>query len=375
MLTRRCFLAGGAAFALHRYPAFAQGQLPAGHAPPQVQAPPQTQALVQQFLQAYDVPGLSLAYGRGTRILLAQAFGTANRKGHQPVTTESLFRIASLSKSITSAAIFTLVDAGKLSTGDLVFGKTGILRNVDVPSGTLQQITVRHLLTHTAGGWGNQESDPMFHNHDRDRNAFLQHTVEDYPLRNAPGTTYAYSNFGYFLLGRIVEHVSGQPYAAYVQQHVLHPLGITDMQLGSNKPAPNEVHYYGDGPADPYEVPIELHDANGGWLATPTDLVHFALGVFSATDKAGAPALFAAPTLAQLLQPTAANPHYACGWGLSPEGDATHTGSLPGTTTVLMHRHDGLAWSLLTNTRRGHTAMEDDLRKLGWNLARSLPDA
>ena len=362
MLTRRSFLTG-ATLTLYNLPALAQD--------PQ----PQIQTFVERFMRTYDVPGLSLAYGRGTRILLAAAFGSANRRDHQPATSQSLFRIASLSKCITSAAIFTLVDAGKLRTSDLVFGPTGILSNFAVAPGHIRQVTVRHLLTHTAGGWGNEGNDPMFHNHDRDRNLFLQHTVTDYSLYNAPGSTYAYSNFGYFLLGRIIGRVSGQPYPAYVQQHVLRPLGITDMQLGTNQTAPGEVHYYGDGPSNPYDVPIELHDANGGWLATPTDLVHFALGVFSATDKAGAPTLFSPQTLAGILQPTAANPHYACGWGLSPDGDATHAGALPGTATLLMHRHDGLAWSILTNTRRIHSAMEEDLRKLSWDIARSLPNA
>ncbi len=368
MLSRRSFLTG-AALACCNLPALAeQGQ-------PQPPSEEQVRALVDRFLRTYDVPALSLAYGRGSRIRLAQAFGEANRKDHQPATPQSLFRIASLSKCITSAAIFTLVDAGKLRTSDLVFGPTGILSNVSVAPGHIQQLTVRHLLTHTAGGWGIGDNDPMFHNRDRDRNAFLQHTVTNYGLYNAPGSTYAYSNFGYFLLGRIMERVSGQPYPAYVQEHVLHPLGITDMQLGTNRTAPNEVRYYNDGPSDPYNLPIELHDANGGWLATPTDLVHFALGVFSATDKAGAPTLFSPQTLEQILQPTAANPHYACGWGLSPDGDATHAGSLPGTTTLLMHRHDGLAWAILTNTRHAHAAMEEDLRRLSWDIARSLPNA
>ena len=332
-------------------------------------------ALVHPFMQKYEVPGLSLAYGRGTRIVLQQSFGFANRETHQPVTTQSVFRIASLSKPITSAAIFALVQAGKLRTSDKVFGPGGILSNIPVHSAAAQQITVRHLLTHTAGGWGNEENDPMFHSHDRDRNAFIQHTVADDPLMDEPGTAFAYSNLGYFLLGRIIERASAQPYMLYVQQHVLPPLGITNMQLATRHPAPNEVRYYGQGAGRPYDFDIELQDANGGWLATAIDLVHFALGVFSSKDRAGAPTLLSPQTLAQMLQPTAANPHYACGWGLSPDGDATHIGSLPGTASLLMHRHDGLAWAILTNTRRPHSAMDEDLRQLSWAIARGLRTA
>jgi CubicO group peptidase (beta-lactamase class C family) len=368
MLTRRAFLCGSAVSLIG---VRSSAQAVSTAIPPAVLS--QVGTLAQAFMDKYDVPALSLAYGRGTRMLLAQAYGLSSRESHQPATPQSLFRLASLSKPITSAAIFTLVQAGRLHTTDVVFGPKGILNNLDVHSPSLQQITVRHLLTHTSGGWGNAEDDPMFRLHDRDRTVFLQHALDRYPLYDTPGTAYAYSNLGYFILGRVIERVSGQPYMPYVQQHVLQPLGLNDMQLAARHPAPNEVRYYGQGGQNPYDVPIELHDANGGWLATASDLVRFALGVFSARDNAGAPALFTPETLAQLTRPTPANPHYACGWGVSPDGDYTHPGSFPGTTTLLMHRHDGLAWALLTNTRRPHSPMEEDLRQLSWAIARSLP--
>ena len=330
--------------------------------------------LVQTYMQTYDVPGLSLAYGRGPRIVYAQGYGWSNRRDKTQVSPQSLFRIASCSKSITSAAIYTLVQDGKLRTSDYVFGPRGILTDYSLRSqpDRLQAITVEHLLTHTAGGWGNEAGDPMFHTKENNRNRFLQHTLDSFPLSDPPGTAYAYSNFGYFVLGRVIEQVSGQPYEVYVREHVLTPLGVTDMRLAAKKAADDEVHYYGQGNDDPYAVPIELHDANGGWLATPSDLVHFALGVFSAEDKAGAPALFTAETLAKLTRGSAANPGYASGWGLSPEGDFSHSGGFDGTASFLVHRHDGLAWAILVNTRRAHSRMESDLHKLSWNIASTL---
>lgn len=330
--------------------------------------------LVREYLAAYDVPGLSLAYGRGERIVLAQGYGLADRHDHAPVTPQSLFRIASLSKPFTSAAIFTLVEAGKLRTSDAVFGSNGMLSTFALRKNAdwLQAITVEHLLTHTAGGWSNHEHDPMFHETDRDRASFLQHVLDSDPLETPPGMRYAYSNFGYFLLGRVIERVSGMPYGEYMRQHVQAPLGITDMQLARKKAAPGEVHYYGQGRDDPYAVPVELHDANGGWLATPTDLVHFALGVFSADDKAGAPALLQPKTLRQMTQPSAANPEYACGWSVSPEGNCSHSGGFDGSASFLVHRRDGLAWAVVVNTRRAHSEMEKDLHRLSWEVAAAL---
>ena len=306
--------------------------------------------------------------------MFAEGYGLADRHDHQPVTPQSLFRIASLSKPFTSAALFTLVEAGKLRTSDHVFGPSGILKNFALRKHAdwLQAITVEHLLTHTSGGWSNKEHDPMFHDMDRDRKVFIQQTLDSSSPEAAPGKRYAYSNFGYFLLGRVIEQISGVPYGEYVRQQVQAPLGITDMQLARKKAAPGEVHYYGQGRGDPYDVPVELHDANGGWIATPSDLVHFALGVFSALDRAGAPALLKPETVRQMTQGSEANPEYGCGWGVSPEGNCTHSGGFDGSASFLVHRRDGLAWAVEVNTRREHSEMEKDLHRLSWDIARAL---
>jgi D-alanyl-D-alanine carboxypeptidase len=329
---------------------------------------------VKRYMAAYDVPALSLCYGRGKQILFVKGYGLADRHGREPLTPESLFRIASLSKPFTSAAIFRLVESGKLRTDDRVFGSGGILKSFALHERAdwLQAITVRDLLTHTSGGWSNKEHDPMFHDRERSPADFLQHTLDADPLEYAPGTHYAYSNFGYFVLGRVIEHVSGMPYGDCVQQQVLAPLGITDMRLAQKKAAANEVHYYGQGHDDPYSLPIELHDANGGWIATPSDLVHFALGVFSAEDNAGAPALLKPEILQQMTRGSAANREYACGWRVSPEGDYSHSGGFDGASSFLVHRRDGLTWAVLVNTRRTHSDMEEDLHRLSRDIAASL---
>jgi CubicO group peptidase (beta-lactamase class C family) len=230
LLTRRCFIRSALA---------ASAWLGLGSDTHATSRPDtgQVDSLVRAYLAAYDVPGLSLAYGSGERIVFAQAYGLADRHGHQQVTLQSLFRIASLSKPFTSAAIFTLVEAGKLHINNNVFGPAGILKSFALRTHAdwLQAITVEHLLTHTGGGWSNKENDPMFHETDSSRTVFIQQTLDAYPLEAPPGTRYAYSNFGYFLLGRIIEEVSGMPYGQYTRQFVQEPLSITDMRLGTKK--------------------------------------------------------------------------------------------------------------------------------------------
>jgi CubicO group peptidase (beta-lactamase class C family) len=174
------------------------------------------------------------------------------------------------------------------------------------------------------------------------------------------------------LPGRVIEQIYGVSYREYVGQHVQAPLGISEMQLARKILAQAEVHYYGQGRGDPYALPIELQDANGGWIATPTDLVHFALGVFSTERKANVPALFKPETLRQMTGASGANPHYACGWSVSPGGDYSHSGGFDGAVGFLMHRHDGLAWAVLVNTRRAHCNMEKELHELSWRIADAL---
>jgi CubicO group peptidase (beta-lactamase class C family) len=336
--------------------------------------PDQADALVAAYLAAYRVPGLSLAYGRGDRIVFAQGYGLADRHDKRQMAAQSLLRIASVSKPFTSAAIFTLVEAGSLRTDDQVFGPNGILPQFTLKSHAdwLQAITVEHLLTHTAGGWSEKEYDPMYRQADRDHAGFIQRALDFYPLEAPPGTRFGYSNFGYVVLGRVIEQASGLPYGDYVRRYVQAPLGIADMQLARKDPVADEVHYYGQG--HPYEVPVELHDSNGGWIATATDLVRFALGVFSAADDAGAPSLLKPETLRQMTQVPVTNSDYACGWHVSPEGNCFHPGGFDGTASFLMHRHDGLAWAMLVNSRRTKSDMEKDLHKLSWDVARILED-
>lgn len=367
MLTRRCFLGSSLA-------ASASLILGCNRGATAKPDPGRIEALVSAYLAAKDVPGLSLAYGRGDQIVFAQGYGVADRLDHSLVTPQNLFRIASVSKPFTAAAIFTLAEDGKLRTSDHVFGMAGILNTFELRTHAdwLQAITVDHLLTHTAGGWSNKENDPMFHDTDHTRTVFIQRTLDGYPLETPPGTRFVYSNFGFFLLGRVIEQVSGMPYGDYVRQFVQAPLGITDMRLATKDPAAGEVQYYGQGRDEPYSVPIELHDSNGGWIATPTDLVRFALGVFSAEDQAGAPALLKQETLRQMTQRSAANPERVRGWDASSNGNYFHNGSFPGTASFLIHRHDGFTWAVVVNTRREESETAHDLQELSWNIARSM---
>ena len=148
----------------------------------------------------FRVPAISIALSKDGRFVFDRAGGMADRQHVAQAEGNSLFRIADLSKSITAVAIFSLTEAGKLNLADHVFGSGGILGTKfgKPPYKTyVADITVDHLLTHTAGGWAADDNDPMFHNHGWDQAKLITGTIDNVPLTNQPGASWAYSNLGY----------------------------------------------------------------------------------------------------------------------------------------------------------------------------------
>jgi N-acyl-D-amino-acid deacylase len=326
------------------------------------------------------------------RLVLARAYGLADTASRQPVEPTSLFRIASISKPITAVAILQLVEGGKLDLEEKVFEVLDCESEIEAAGEDFdprqRQITIGQLLEHR-GGWDRDQSfDAMFQSvrfaeqlgvpapaqpHDIIRAMFRQ------PLDFDPGERYAYSNFGYSLLGRVVEQRTGQTYESYVQQHVLKPLGIESMRIGATRlsgRAPGEVGYYHPGTsssvfAEDLGQPthpcygswcLEAMDAHGGWIASAVDLARFA-AAFDDPDRCP---VLSRPSIERMhARPEGLAGHeedgspkdvyYSLGWLNRDVGQGRtnhwHSGSLPGTATLLIRRHDGRNFIALLNSR------------------------
>jgi len=351
--------------------------------------------LMESFVAGRGAPGASLAVSKGGRLVYARGFGHADPGRAGPVGPDSLFRIASLSKPLTAVAVLALVERGDLSLDDRVVDRLGPeLVAGGRPSVDLRwgDVTLQHLLQHR-GGWDRGVSfDPMFRAVRIARELGVEppagptdviRWMLGEPLDFDPGGRYAYSNFGYCLLGRVIERAAGVPYEEAVARLVLRPLGVPAdaMRLGKTLPAgraPREVTYFdGDrtGPSvfppvgeqvpEPYGAwNVEAMDAHGGWLATAPAL----LRVARALDGPGRAGGLRPGSVALMLERppgdagfeadgTPRATHYGLGWNVRPvEGGrptAWHTGSLPGTSTLLVRRSDGLSWAVLFNAREG----------------------
>ena len=146
-----------------------------------------------------------------------------------PVTRDSIFRIASMTKSFTAMAIMKLRDDGKLSLDDLAERYVPELKGLTYPTSDSPRITVRHLLSHAEGfpednPWGDQQLAAT-------EAQFSEMLRKGIPFSNPPGVAYEYSNYGFAILGRIVTKVSGRPYREYIADAILRPLGMKSTTL------------------------------------------------------------------------------------------------------------------------------------------------
>ena len=326
------------------------------------------------FMRSYDVPGLGVAIVRQGALVYDEAFGLADKEARERLTTTHRFRIASVSKPITSVAIFSLIEQRALTLGDRVFGRGGILGSDfgPLPAGSqIDQITVEHFLTHTSGGWTNDGNDPMFRQPQLDHHALITWTLKNQPLTNKPGTTYAYSNFGYCVLGRVIEKLTQRSYESFVRETILARAGVKDMEIAGNSLAerrPLEVRYYGQANENPYNMNVRRMDAHGGWLARPASLAMFT----SHVDGFSRSSILLPATIQTMTAASAANAGYAKGWQVNRLNNWWHNGSLPGTITIMVRTHSQFCWAALINTRRSNSPIGLDLDKLVWTMARKV---
>jgi CubicO group peptidase (beta-lactamase class C family) len=257
----------------------------------------------QRAIEFSNSPGASFALSYKGTLLCRGGLGFTDRDGQTAVTPDHLFRIASLSKPITSTAILLLAERGLL---DLDTPVVDVLApdSERVRDSPMRAITLRHLADLRSGleyrhgcmsNWAASRRQVPLGPNDR---VTIEETIEYWAEQIAPGKTpgvdVVWDAASYTTLGRVIEKVTGQPYEAFIKDQLLKPCGTERMELGAAQPAyrrPGEVSYYapdeGLFPAIPAlglseptpraygDIVLQMYDSNSGWLATPTDYMRF----------------------------------------------------------------------------------------------------
>jgi CubicO group peptidase (beta-lactamase class C family) len=291
--------------------------------------------LVREAVEKKDVPGAIALVARDGRILRHEAFGLRDIENQLPFTTNTLCWIASITKPVTVAAAMTLVDAGKLALDDPVEKYLPEFRGQTDTNGVHHVFTIRQLMSHTSGlvpnpptrrsGWpmGGPLDDFWLQKNLPE----IVQTIARSQLRFKPGSKFEYSNSSLFVLGRVIEVVSGQPYAAYVREKILGPLGMTDTHYAP--PAAQaervaKIYAQRDGKRETIfqfnpAVKISNTAPDGGLFSYPAQFVPF-LQMFLSNDGR----VLSRRAVKEMLTE---QPH---GWGLGwslPDGLFLHEGS------------------------------------------------
>jgi CubicO group peptidase (beta-lactamase class C family) len=319
-----------------------------------------------------SIPGLALAVVQEGRLVAAKDYGFANLEHMVPATEHTMFKIASITKTITATAVMMLVEHGKMDLDEKVSAYLPGLPSSWSP------ITLRHLLSHTSGMKSYEALPPDSWQPD-DPYERIVRSVAELPLAFQPGEAWSYSNANYVVLGVLIERVSGMPYRDFVQQQILLPVGMSKTHWNyAPEIVPNRAQGYAwdaETLRDPGHPPLRNRDkqsavwdyADGGLLSTVVDLAKWDAVLYTKE-------LLQLSTLEQMWTPARLNDgrtaEYGLGWILKEScgyRNVGHWGRNPGfiaemsrfidhglTVIVLCNRWKADVWPLVSKIASLH---------------------
>ena len=308
---------------------------------------------VERVMTKRHVPGVSLAVVKDGRVVLAKGYGLANVELVVPATADTVYQLASVTKTFTATAILMLEKDGKLSLDDKITE-----RLPDLPE-AWDGVTVRHLLNHTSGikSYTSVEGFDKTARKDYSHREILDLVAQE-PMEFAPGERWNYCNTGYFLLGMLIEDVTGKPYGEFLAERVFAPLGMDRTRVNDLRAVieGRAQGYHWDGKAlsnGEYVSPSQPFAA-GALVSSVADLVKWdaALAGHTLLDEATQERMWAPTKLAE------GEAGYGLGWELGEANGhrlVSHGGGIPGfATKVSRFVDDNLTVIVLTNADGGH---------------------
>ncbi len=307
--------------------------------------------MVQAEMKSSNSPGLALAVIKDGKVIKQGVYGIANLETRTPVTPDTVFRVASMSKQFCAAAAILLVQDGKWSLDD------PISKFIEKSPEAWAKITVRHLITHTSGMPGFAEEDGFSFRVNWNSGRYIE-TLAKKLLNFQPGEKFEYSNEGYSILGLLVEKISGKPLHAVVEERILKPVGMASTSyyrlesLVPNRAAGyvwDKDHHENAIPLRPYAMAGSggIHSTILDWVKWDTALHGISIFSQAMKDQIWAPA--------KLNDGKQTN--YGFGWFVrKSEGKlvVSHSGGTAGfTSNVVRHVDENLTVVVLQNVQGG----------------------
>jgi D-alanyl-D-alanine carboxypeptidase len=313
-------------------------------------------AFIQSRMEKRHIPGVSVAIVRDGELVRAKGYGLANVELSVPATENTVYQLASVTKTFTATAVMMLVEEGKLKLDDKI---TALLP--DLPA-AWEKVTVSHLLNHTSGIKSYTSTKDFFKSARKDysHREILDLVLKE-PLEFAPGEKWRYNNTGYFLLGMLIEKVAGKKYGEFLDGRIFKPLGMTQTRVNDlHAVIPNRAQGYSWNGKQlrngEYVSPTQPFAA-GMLVSSVADLVKWDAALRTET-------LLKRSTLDQMWTPAkltkGAPAEYGFGWELAKVNGhrlMSHGGGIPGFSTYLARFvDDNLSVIVLTNEDSGNAA-------------------
>jgi CubicO group peptidase (beta-lactamase class C family) len=348
------------------------GRPPAGTVPAGGKTDREIAKDLERFLQKLakaDKFSGTVLLARDNKILFKGAYGLASKRFDVANRIDTKFNLGSMNKMFTAVAIAQLVEKGKLSYDDPV-GK--YLDSAWVQPETAEKVRIKHLLSHTAG-LGSFFNDKFWKSSRllyREL-ADWQPLIKDKKLKFEPGSQWSYSNTGMFLLGPVIEKVTGQGYYDYIREHIYKPLGMVNSDCYEmDRPVPNlAIGYYKKFEEEGFDWRnnILLHSLKGGpaggGFSTVEDLFRFGRALME-TKLIGRESV----ELLTTPKPALNSPRYGYGFVIKNFGDESvvgHSGGFPGINSILqIYKKSGYIYAIMSNYSQGISAVNARLAAL-----------
>jgi CubicO group peptidase (beta-lactamase class C family) len=309
----------------------------------------------------HDLPGAVVGIVAGpdlaSALVWCQGFGWGGGPSRadpaaptiRPLDADSIFRVASITKTFTATAIVQLRDEGKLRLDDPLVKHVPEFGAVENPFGPIEDVTLRRVASHTSGLFGEPPTDHWSTLHFPTRDEWLP-TLPQVRVAIPPGSAFKYSNLGYTLLGEVIERLSGQPYAEHMRQAILEPLGMASSAfeltetLQPQAASGHMVHQYEDAAQAAPDSPLAGMAAAGQLWTTARDLSRWiALQLGDADAQRGGSQILAGRSLVEMRQACYVDPTwiagYGIGWAILRRGERVyhgHGGSVPGYRSQIL---------------------------------------